>query len=158
MTTPSKHGLRYTPEYTAWDHMKRRCYNPKTNNYSAYGGRGIKVCEEWLSSFESFYNDMGKKPSSKHSLDRIDNDGNYEPKNCWWATAVEQTRNTRRNVYLLFNGESKTISEWSMNLKIPLGIIQRRIGKQLSIEKILTPIHESKHNVHDAITGRYSKK
>lgn len=91
-----KHGLCSSPEYRAWSHMKERCSNIKAQEYESYGGRGIKVCERWL-KFENFYADMGDRPSNKHSLDRIDNDGNYEPDNCRWATGIEQVLNRRTN-------------------------------------------------------------
>lgn len=83
------------PEYTVWIGIKQRCYNPKASGYSYYGERGIRVCERWLNSFDDFYFDMGPKPSPKHSIDRIDVNGNYEPSNCKWATPNEQARNKR---------------------------------------------------------------
>ena len=98
----STHGQRLsknkrTKEYKTWTSIKQRCYNPKHIGYKNYGGRGIQVCDRWLNSFENFFADMGKAPSSKHSIDRFpNNDGNYEPSNCRWATAKEQNNNTRK--------------------------------------------------------------
>lgn len=80
-------------EYTTWNGIKRRCYDPACDRYPRYGGRGIKVCDRWLHSFENFLADMGRRPSAEHSIDRIDNDGNYEPGNCRWATRSQQRRN-----------------------------------------------------------------
>jgi hypothetical protein len=88
------HGRRYCPEYNTWAGMHSRCENPKEAGYKNYGGRGITVCERWR-SFENFYADVGDRPSPKHSIDRINNDGNYEPGNVRWATRTEQNRNRR---------------------------------------------------------------
>lgn len=84
-----------TPEYVAWQEIKRRCYNPKFRQFSDYGGRGITVCDRWKDSFENFLIDMGEKPAPNHSLDRIDVNGNYEPSNCRWADRILQQRNQR---------------------------------------------------------------
>ena len=93
--THTTHNMSYSSEYSAWDSMKQRCLNIRNPRYKSYGGRGIIVCERWLSSFENFYEDMGPCLSGKHSLDRINNEGNYEPGNCRWATVSEQNRNRR---------------------------------------------------------------
>jgi hypothetical protein len=89
--------MAYTPEYRSWLGAKKRCFNPNDKGFKNYGGRGIAMCQTWAKSFEEFYRYMGTKPSPTHSLDRINNDGNYEPGNCRWATAWEQSFNQRRS-------------------------------------------------------------
>ena len=90
----STHGSSHSPEYTAWRNMMSRCVNPNMPNYKHYGGRGIEVCKEWLNP-ENFLRDMGRRPNGSMSLDRINNDGNYEPSNCRWATWFQQSTNKR---------------------------------------------------------------
>lgn len=94
MTGVPMHGQSRTPEFRAWWDMRQRCLNPNVASYANYGGRGIRVCDRW-NDFSAFRADMGCRPSPAHSLDRIDNDGNYEPGNCRWATRSEQQRNKR---------------------------------------------------------------
>jgi hypothetical protein len=90
-----KHGKCFTPEYVVWSNMIYRCETPKAANFHLYGGRGISVCAKWRHSFDAFFDDMGPRPTPSHSIDRIDNDGNYEPGNCRWATKKEQRANQR---------------------------------------------------------------
>ena len=92
------HGMRGSTEYTIWQNMKTRCLNKADKNYHNYGGRGIKICDGWINDFQQFYTDMGPRPGLDMSLDRIDNDGSYEPENCRWATALEQQLNRRDTI------------------------------------------------------------
>lgn len=105
-------GADCTPEYAAWQQMKDRCKNPKSAQWKNYGGRGIKVCQRWLDSFDNFIADMGARLSPKHSLDRFPNmNGNYEPSNCRWATWKEQRNNSRQNRFVTFRGKKATVMQ-----------------------------------------------
>jgi hypothetical protein len=110
--------LRRSPEYRCWDAMKDRCSRPAAGEYHRYGGRGIEVCERWRNSFEAFLADMGQKPTPQHSIDRINNDGNYEPDNCRWATAKEQANNRRPPNRAHARGKADGVIDWS-NRNIP---------------------------------------
>jgi hypothetical protein len=138
-----KHGLANTPVHRVWIGMRSRCNNPKAREYVNYGGRGIKVCERW-DSFENFVADMGVRPEG-YSIDRINNDGNYEPSNCRWATTTQQLNNRRVNRVLELNGERKTIGEWSEKLGIGWYTIRSRVDRYgWTIEKALTtPVKSS---------------
>lgn len=104
-----KHGGSLDREYRIWHTMKQRCLNPKNVGYHRYGGRGITVCDSWAANYSSFIRDMGPAPSEKHSIERIDNNGNYEPGNCRWATAKEQCRNKSDNRYVIIDGNTMTL-------------------------------------------------
>jgi hypothetical protein len=133
-----KHGLAGTREYRLWLGMRDRCENASNPEWGNYGGRGIKVCDRW-SDFENFLADMGKRPNRNLSLDRIDNDGNYEPGNVRWATTKEQARNTRRNRVLTFRGESKPLIEWAEVQGIAAHTLHARITRLgWSVERALT--------------------
>lgn len=128
-------------EWDAWYEMKRRCYSPHVRPYRNYGGRGIKVCDRWLGpdGFENFMEDMGSRPSSSHSLDRKDNNGNYTPENCRWATPVEQQNNLRTNTVIEFAGKRMTAAQWERELGLRTGIITKRLSQQgWSVERALT--------------------
>lgn len=112
-TNTRTHGKSSTSIYKAWLNLKTRCNDPKHKHYSHYGGRGIKVCDRWLNSFENFLEDVGEKPTPQHTLDRIDNNGNYEPSNCRWATRIEQANNNTRNINITYNGQTKTLQQWA---------------------------------------------
>ncbi len=120
--------------------MKQRCYNPRFHKYADYGARGIKVCERWRDSFEAFLGDMGPKPSPRHTLDRKENDGDYTPENCRWATSLEQGANKRSNVRLEYDGRTQSISEWARELGIKAGTISYRIRKGWSVAETLTKV------------------
>ena len=135
------HGLTNTPEYETWCRIKRRCKDIKYHSYSYYGGRGIKVCEQWISSFETFFKNMGQRPSPKHSIERIDNNGNYEPSNCTWATIFEQTRNRRKNKLFTLNGKTLCQTDWSYLLGGNKSLVYDRLKGGWPISKALsTPV------------------
>lgn len=131
------HGRSETSEYAIWRSMKARCYNPKHIAFFNYGGRGIRVCARWLNSFENFLADMGERPKG-FSINRKDNDGNYEPLNCEWASMKQQQNNRRGNRRLQFNGKNQTVGEWAKELGIKHSTISKRIARGLTVEKCLT--------------------
>ena len=130
-------GIR-SAEYTSWSGLKQRCTNKKHHGYKSYGGRGIKICKRWRNSFKNFFDDMGRKPSPKHTLDRINNDRGYFPSNCRWATAKQQGRNRRNNKKITFQGERLCLSAWAEKLSICYPTLQARLRTGWSIEKTLT--------------------
>jgi hypothetical protein len=132
------HGRSHSSEYGVWQRMIQRCINPKNRRFDIYGGRGITVCDRWLASFAAFLADMGPRPSSKHSIDRIDNDGHYEPGNCRWATAHEQARNKRNNRLLTHDGKTLCLQGWAEQTKIHSATIATRLDMGWSIEEALT--------------------
>jgi hypothetical protein len=130
------------PEYEIWRGMRRRCYEPKNKGYQRYGKRGIRVCDRWLgrNGFENFFKDMGPRPSTKHSVDRHpNNNGNYAPDNCRWATQQEQMRNTRVNFYIEYAGKRLLAIDWEKIVGIKWRTIRYRIQNLgYSPEKALT--------------------
>lgn len=132
-------GNTANPEYACWSNMRQRCLTPGATNYKDYGGRGIKVCDRWLNSFENFIADMGMPPTPKHQIERRDNNGNYEPSNCYWATRKEQANNQRSTVILTLNGESKTISQWAEKSGLGYRTFYQRVTRYgYSLERALT--------------------
>jgi hypothetical protein len=125
-------GRSTEAEYAIWNGMLQRCYNQKQDKYDCWGGRGIRVCEKWRASYDAFYDDMGPRPSPKHSIDRIDNDGNYEPGNCRWATQSQQARNTRppKGLGVAFRGKTQSLLAWSRELGIPWGTLYKRVVRK----------------------------
>lgn len=127
-----------TKEYKTWAQVKTRTTNPNSQNAAYYMGRGIKMCDRWLNSFEAFYEDMGPAPTPKHSIDRIDPNGDYEPGNCRWATHIEQMNNIRNNKRIEFGGVVMTQEEWGRVTGIRGSVIQKRLKRGWTVEKALT--------------------
>jgi len=118
--------------------MIARCNNKNLRSYSNYGGRGIKVCQQWRESFDDFLKDMGKRPSGR-SLDRINNDGNYEPSNCRWATPEQQRRNSRQSLtFLTAHGKTQCVQDWALELGLSPTTIYSRMSRKFSDEQVLS--------------------
>lgn len=124
---PRTHGLSKTPEYAIWANAKDRCERQGHAHYADYGGRGIAMAPEWASSFERFLSDMGPRPTPAHSLDRQDNDGDYTPGNCRWATRSEQQSNRRNNRLIALGGQQVTVAEAARRTGIPHQTILGRL-------------------------------
>lgn len=138
-TARARHGMWKSKEYGCWAAMKQRCLNPNTTCYANYGGRGIKVHQPWVDSFETFLADVGEAPKvHRASLDRIDCDGNYEPSNVRWATPKEQSNNLRNNVRVEFRGVSMTLAEIARLAGIPYHQVFHRHHRGLSGEELVT--------------------
>lgn len=131
--------------YKIWAGMKRRCTQPNSDAYKNYGGRGIKVCERWFNSFPAFLMDMGSRPSTKHSIDRIDNNGDYTPTNCRWATQKEQSNNKRTNRMIEIDGKTQTLTQWCEEYQIKYSTVENRLRRcNWAIkEALITPVKKS---------------
>lgn len=138
----TKHGDagngQTAPEYRTWQYMRERCYNESYHYYHRYGGRGIKVCDEWRNDYSAFLAYVGRRPAKGYSLDRINNDGNYEPGNVRWATKRQQCRNTSRSRTLSAFGQTATIAEWSEQTGIRNNLIARRLDLGWTVERALS--------------------
>jgi len=140
------HGESKTPshpcttEYRIWGAMIRRCECPRDTYFERYGGRGIRVCDRWRRDYPAFLADMGRRPSLRHSLDRINNDGNYEPGNCRWATEIEQAKNTSRaQTVVEFEGVSHTLRDWAAIIGLhPEALRKRLFDLEWSVAEALT--------------------
>lgn len=143
-----KHGESADPTHKAWRAMISRCDDPTTHNYANYGGRGISVCARWRESFENFISDMGRRPSSTHSIDRIENDGNYEPGNCRWATANQQARNRRSTHHVEAFGERLPLVAWAERAGMKYTTLKRRLDNGMNPEEaILKSVEPRKERV-----------
>jgi hypothetical protein len=122
-------GRSQSPEYRAWAQMIARCENPRELGYKNYGGRGIRVCPRWRESFAEFLSDMGRRPSDKHSIDRIDNNGGYEPSNCRWATRAQQNANHRGNHLVLVDGITEPLTHACKRHGLGIAMIRNRMKR-----------------------------
>lgn len=136
-----KHGMARTPSWRSWVGMFDRCYNKKNHAYKNYGGRGISVCRRWH-KFINFYADMGDRPPGA-SIERIDNDGNYNPSNCKWATRAEQRRNSRQNVLIRFGGITMCMADWAKESGISRAVLHARIKSGWPKSRWLMPTKRS---------------
>lgn len=137
-----RHGLSKHPSYFVWASMVDRCANPGSAKWRNYGGRGIRVCERWM-DLANFVADMGEPAFDGAQLDRIDNDGGYEPGNCRWASRKVQLRNTRSNSVLEYEGQVRCITEWAEIYGIPTPTLRQRLKRGWPAHQALTePVHE----------------
>jgi hypothetical protein len=133
------HGMTGSPEYRSWCHIIGRCYNETDMGYPSYGGRGITVCERWRTSFANFFADMGPKPDGcRISIERRENDGHYEPGNCYWATPKQQNRNRRNTRLLTFDGRTQCIAAWAEEIGMTWDTLRARLALGWSAERALT--------------------
>ena len=134
------HGESKTSTYFTWCLMKERCLNPNNKKYKDYGARGIMVCAEWRESYENFVRDMGHRPVGC-SIERIDNNGNYEPDNCRWATPTEQSSNRRSNIWIEWNGEKMILGKAIKLSGLPRKAVEHRLRRGWGLERALkTPL------------------
>ena len=154
-----KHGLSETPEFYIWTGIHTRCYNQNATSYKNYGARGVVICDRWKDSFENFLLDMGERPSNNHSIDRIDNDGNYSPENCKWSTPKEQANNKRNNVKVTIDGVTKNISAWKHEFGMNVSAASfRRVHGLSGRNKAISTVRQIVYGgVSDTISG-WSKR
>lgn len=148
--TARKHGLYGHALHRIWTGMRTRCNNPRARDYARYGGRGITICERW-NDFAAFVQDMDNRPSPKHVLDRIDNDGPYAPENCRWVTLTESARNRRDTLRLTVGGVTRSLAEWSELTGLPQHLIRHRLKRGWKHEECLWPrfeqyVHAASHS------------
>jgi hypothetical protein len=137
-TVATKHGMRHTRLYRIWGLMKSRCFNPNRDNFASYGGRGITVCEEWINDFPVFRDwALSNGYNDGLSIDRIDNDGNYEASNCRWVSPKVQCNNRRNNKFFTVDKETLSIAEWARRIGIRRSTLWRWLNKGESLERKL---------------------
>lgn len=147
----TKHGKSKTRLYSIYRNMKCRCYTPSASKYEIYGGRGIKVCDEWLGDFMRFYQwAIAHGYSDDLSIDRINSDGNYEPDNCRWATYKVQGNNTNQNHVITYNGKSQTLAEWADELGFSYKVLSERIRRNWGVKRAFETPTQHKEEIHNA--------
>ena len=152
-----KHGMSHTKIHNEWERIKQRCHNPNDKDYKNYGGRKdhkVIVCEKWFNSFLAFYEDVSKLPhygERGYTLNRINNDGDYEPNNVEWATVVEQNNNKRDNYMITYDGKTLTMAQWARETSIPYKTLQQRLyTHHWSVERALTTkVASRKRRMHN---------
>jgi|SRR5262245_16113233 len=132
------HGRSRTAEHRTWVAMRQRCHNPKASKYADYGGRGIRVCARWRISFQAFLADVGPKPGPAYSLERVNNNGHYEPGNVRWATPREQCLNKRNNRVVTFRGIDLPLSEWCRRVGLNMHTVIGRLGRGWVLDRALS--------------------
>lgn len=145
-----KHNMTHTRLYRTWCNMKGRCYRKTMKRYNMYGGRGIKVCDEWKKSFICFADwALTNGYQDNLTIDRIDVNGNYEPNNCRWVSNLEQQSNRTNNRFIKYKGETKTLSEWARLFNLKNKTLEKRINKGWSLEKAFNtrPLENKKHGI-----------
>lgn len=140
------HLMSRTPEHNTGCEIRRRCEDPGRETFATHGARGIKVCDRWRNSFEAFFADMGPRPSDQHSIERIDNDGDYEPGNCRWATATEQALNTRRNLIVTAFGRTAPLGAFisAKDNMTEYKKVWKRIKRGWDAERALTAANDTR--------------
>ena len=134
----AKHRRCFTPEYKSWQAMKDRCLNPSSKDFPKYGGRGITVCTEWISSFEAFFTDMGPRGFGE-SIDRKKNDEGYFRDNCRWATGMVQSANRRSTRFITIGEETNSVSDWARKIGITHEAFAKRLSKSVDPSYLLSP-------------------
>lgn len=134
-----RHGMSRSPTWNSWASMRKRCQDKKCSAFWRYGGRGIRVCERW-NVFENFLADMGERPTRRHSIERINNNGNYELNNCVWALPIQQANNRSSSLLLSLNGKTQTLTQWASELGIVENTLRGRLRLGWSVEDALTTI------------------
>lgn len=163
------HGMTDTFEYNSWKGMRQRCRDKNCDDWQRYGKRGIKVCQGWQ-SFETFFDDMGYRPTPTHSIDRIDSRGHYScghcqecikngwPANCRWASTKEQSRNTRQNRLITYRGKTRCVTDWAQRYGMSTPLLRYRLDSGWSIKRALTQPVKSPSRTHSRSAHRSSQK